>query len=204
MLEDPGVWSFACYILPRIGKGDVWCRARNQTIPTCRHFEKGFVLGDGWAHGYFHWTQEHLPRLAIMYDHLQADTTIKIMAPMANFAISYIVDVLGFNRSRIIGHAGEYHFGTAFYSTPMLCGHALLQPLLLLRQVVFKRLGLYHTFSENPDDAISVPLVLFPLRNDTRQVCSSVAQLMLSKATIVRARQATYFVMCLHCTHCFT
>eukprot|EP00668_Euglena_longa_P038828 GGOE01049929.1.p1 GENE.GGOE01049929.1~~GGOE01049929.1.p1 ORF type:complete len:511 (-),score=103.63 GGOE01049929.1:125-1657(-) len=135
-----------------------------QPVVQPRHVPRGFVLGDPWAHGYFHWTQEQLPRLAIMYNTLQRDPSIRIMAPFTGFATSFIVDVLGFNRSRLIGHAAEYHLGTAYYPSPMLCGHALLQPLLLLRHIVFSRFNL----SDSPT-AAHVTTVLFPLRNDSRQ-----------------------------------
>ena len=133
------------------------------------HFDKGFVLGDDWAKQYYHFTNEQLPRVALLYDHLLADPTIRILAPLRAFVLDYLVDVLGFDQSRILDHTASYHFTTAFYSTPMVCGNVLLRPLLLLRRIVFRRLNLSEVRTPELDGLSRKPLVLFPLRDDVRQ-----------------------------------
>eukprot|EP00668_Euglena_longa_P047269 GGOE01063109.1.p1 GENE.GGOE01063109.1~~GGOE01063109.1.p1 ORF type:complete len:469 (+),score=84.79 GGOE01063109.1:56-1408(+) len=139
--------------------------AHVHSVRNPQFFARAVVLGDEWAHGYFHFTNEQLPRVAIMYDALKADPTIKIMSPSNAFARSFLEDVLGFNHSRLIPHMAEYQFGTAYYPSPSVCGNGLLQPLLLLRQIVFRRLNLSDTMPLVPHQ----PTVLFPLRNDSRQ-----------------------------------
>lgn len=101
------------------------------------------ALCDGWAHGYFHFTSEHLPRVALVLPMLLASPSCVVPIPKrAGFARQLLVDVLGLPRAQIVDAHGWYRAATVYYPSPMTCGNAHLHAVLALRSVAFSRLGL--------------------------------------------------------------
>eukprot|EP01064_Diplonema_japonicum_P019590 TRINITY_DN2833_c0_g1_i2.p1 TRINITY_DN2833_c0_g1~~TRINITY_DN2833_c0_g1_i2.p1 ORF type:complete len:499 (+),score=83.78 TRINITY_DN2833_c0_g1_i2:61-1497(+) len=112
---------------------------------TYASFEKVFAICDSWCKGFFHFTHEHLPRLAPMYSILQSDPSIKITAPPnRGFVTSFLTDVLLIDSSRIISNGAAVHAEIAYYPQPQTCGNIWTHTLHLLRDIVFSLHGLRH------------------------------------------------------------
>eukprot|EP00759_Apiculatamorpha_spiralis_P006844 PhF_6_TR14097/c0_g1_i1/m.22526 len=128
----------------------LWETASSHDIPSesssenSRQYEAGFVLCDTWCKGYFHWTHEHLPRLALMYSTLKKHKNIKIVLPMeAGFQKQYMVDVFGFPSDQLLTNVNTPHsFRVLYYPMPMKCGNMFSNVQYLLRSIVFKQLNL--------------------------------------------------------------
>jgi hypothetical protein len=101
------------------------------------------ALCDQWCTGYFHFTHEHLPRLALVHHLLLADPNgTKVTVPKNNpFVRAYLVDVLGVAPHQLLA-GNAYAADTVVYPQPQRCGSIFTSTLLLLRRIVFGRLGL--------------------------------------------------------------
>eukprot|EP01065_Artemidia_motanka_P014286 TRINITY_DN18244_c0_g6_i1.p1 TRINITY_DN18244_c0_g6~~TRINITY_DN18244_c0_g6_i1.p1 ORF type:complete len:559 (+),score=148.88 TRINITY_DN18244_c0_g6_i1:79-1755(+) len=121
----------------------LWDTSPSRVAATPASYEKLFVFCDKQCGGYFHFTHEHLPRLAPLHRALMADPDIKIMAPETGFVRAYLTDVLGFNASRLVRY-GSARAGVAYYPQPQKCGNIFTTTLLLMRRIVFDRFSLPH------------------------------------------------------------
>eukprot|EP01062_Namystynia_karyoxenos_P005360 TRINITY_DN11888_c0_g6_i1.p1 TRINITY_DN11888_c0_g6~~TRINITY_DN11888_c0_g6_i1.p1 ORF type:complete len:593 (+),score=134.87 TRINITY_DN11888_c0_g6_i1:3-1781(+) len=119
----------------------MWETDPGRVAKSPAQYERVFVFCDKQCSGYFHFTHEHLPRLAPLHAALQRDPSVRIMAPEVGFVTSYLVDVLGFNRSRLVRY-GSAQGRAVFYPQPQKCGNTFTTTLLLLRRIVFARLRL--------------------------------------------------------------
>eukprot|EP00755_Sulcionema_specki_P008903 Sspe_Gene.42182::Locus_20471_Transcript_1_1_Confidence_1.000_Length_2281::g.42182::m.42182 len=111
-----------------------------------RNLEKVLAVCDGWCFGYFHFTHEHLPRIALMYNVLVSDPSIKILVPTTKkgfvpFVVQYLIDVFGFSRDRLTTD-GPVFAKWVYYPQPQQCGHVFTNTAMLLRHIVFSRHGL--------------------------------------------------------------
>ena len=99
---------------------------------------------DHWCNGYFHFTHEHLPRVALVHHLLMSNSSVKITAPRRSpFVMQYLVDVLGIPDEQIIARTGDAYFALeVIYPQPQRCGSIFSETLFLLRRIVFERLGL--------------------------------------------------------------
>eukprot|EP01065_Artemidia_motanka_P024546 TRINITY_DN2937_c0_g1_i1.p1 TRINITY_DN2937_c0_g1~~TRINITY_DN2937_c0_g1_i1.p1 ORF type:complete len:707 (+),score=172.75 TRINITY_DN2937_c0_g1_i1:59-2122(+) len=118
--------------------------------------DKAVIVCDGECNNYYHFTIEHLPRLALIYDRVMEDESLTILVPQlskrAKFVRTFIVDVLGIDDRRLISadsRAPQWrtvqetvYVRRAFIPAPTICGRPLGYALLLMREIVFRRLGL--------------------------------------------------------------
>jgi hypothetical protein len=114
-----------------------------QPLPSTHHFARIVAFCDYWCKGYFHFTHEHLPRLATVHHLLVEDPTIKITVPRdVGYIRQYLIDVFGYRAEQLVPVASTY-MGTeqVIYSQPQRCGSIFLETVLLLRDIVFNRLG---------------------------------------------------------------
>eukprot|EP00756_Hemistasia_phaeocysticola_P056727 Hpha_TRINITY_DN3321_c0_g1::TRINITY_DN3321_c0_g1_i1::g.172316::m.172316 len=136
------------------------------------------VLCDEWCTGYFHFTHEHLPRLALLVPVLRKAPKLRVLLPVDRpFVRAYAVDILGISPEQIIpfrwmladkrrkGLSGTVQQAevtgvfarTVIVPQPMQCGASSTVALLLLRRVVFEQLGLT---GKRPDPGFVVVLAL--------------------------------------------
>eukprot|EP01062_Namystynia_karyoxenos_P012338 TRINITY_DN14434_c1_g2_i1.p1 TRINITY_DN14434_c1_g2~~TRINITY_DN14434_c1_g2_i1.p1 ORF type:complete len:626 (+),score=83.98 TRINITY_DN14434_c1_g2_i1:83-1879(+) len=119
------------------------CLWTRREFAVTRRAAVAAAVCDGWCAGYFHFTHEHLPRLALLHSALTRDESALVAAPVwIRFVREYLVDVLGIARSRIVGQDKGVFARKMLYAQPQRCGQAFTVPLLLLRHIVFARLGL--------------------------------------------------------------
>lgn len=101
------------------------------------------ALCDPWCKGYYHFTHEHLPRIALVHQLLTDDNSKAqlVLAHSPNeFQVQFFVDILGIKKSRIVSSSTRAH--VAVYPTPQRCGNTMTHLLLLFRSLVFRRLNL--------------------------------------------------------------
>ena len=103
------------------------------------------ALCDSWCKGYFHFTHEHLPRLASIYQVLKDDPSVYItVPPNRGYVTSYLTDVLMLKADRLLG-SGSVFAKEVIYPQPQTCGNMWTESLMLLRKIVFGLHGLTHT-----------------------------------------------------------
>jgi len=120
-------------------------------LPATHRHGTIVALCDFWCKGYFHFTHEHLPRLALVDHILRADKSAKVTVPRSTgFVRAYLLDVLGYDESQLISVSSTYQATQkAVYPQPQRCGSIFPQTLLMLRRLVFERLGgLPHTICD--------------------------------------------------------
>jgi hypothetical protein len=139
-------------------------------MPVTHVHPRIVALCDYWCKGYFHFTHEHLPRLALVHHLLVADPTMKVTVPKSSGYIKqYLIDVLGYREDQLISVASTYYASqAAFYPQPQRCGSIFTQTLMMLRRIVFERLGhLPHTVCSGKPSAtgaVALPRVLWAER----------------------------------------
>eukprot|EP01065_Artemidia_motanka_P048050 TRINITY_DN7667_c0_g1_i1.p1 TRINITY_DN7667_c0_g1~~TRINITY_DN7667_c0_g1_i1.p1 ORF type:complete len:630 (+),score=70.96 TRINITY_DN7667_c0_g1_i1:34-1923(+) len=129
------------------------CQWDNPGFRVRRTFPEGAVIPicDTWCTGYFHFTHEHLPRLAPLHSLILSNRNVRVLAPSDRpYILEFLVDVLGIPRDQVIATRWTVRADSAFarwmvLPAPHPCGGSLTLPLLSLRQVVFQRLRLPHS-----------------------------------------------------------
>ena len=104
--------------------------------------EIAVALCDEWCKGYYHFTHEHLPRLALVHNLLVTNNHSRLVLSHAptRFQLQFIVDVLGIPKDRIV--SGVAVFGkTVVYPMPLRCGNTFTHMLYMLREIAFRRLN---------------------------------------------------------------
>ncbi|KAJ9442223.1 glycosyltransferase, partial [Diplonema papillatum] len=155
MPEQPVMWG-AVIRNAWVKDGNVFTCTHAFTTGACLWEMKGFTGGvtrvekvfafcDKWCRGYFHFTHEHLPRVATMYSLLEADPKVMIAVPTnRDYIVSFFEDVLGIDKTRLIG-TGTVFADQVYYPQPQTCGNTWTHTLMLLRRVVFSRHMLDHS-----------------------------------------------------------
>ncbi|EKF31822.1 hypothetical protein MOQ_004338 [Trypanosoma cruzi marinkellei] len=107
---------------------------------------RGVVVGlcDEWCRGYYHFTHEHLPRLALVHKILleREDAVLAFYAPMKEFQLQWLTDVLGIPSYRILWKPGPVHGRLVLYPIPGGCGTLFTHLTYALRDIVFERINL--------------------------------------------------------------
>ncbi|EKG03262.1 hypothetical protein TCSYLVIO_005712 [Trypanosoma cruzi] len=107
---------------------------------------RGVVVGlcDEWCKGYYHFTHEHLPRLALVHKILleREDAILALYAPIKKFQLQWLTDVLGIPSYRILRKPGPVHGHLVLYPIPGGCGTLFTHLTYALRDIVFERLQL--------------------------------------------------------------
>lgn len=101
------------------------------------------ALCDEWCKGYYHFTHEHLPRLAVVHRLLleRNDTKLVLSHSPNGFQRQFLTEVLGIPATRII-HGKAVLGDTVVYPQPMRCGNTFTTMLYLIRRIVYDRLDL--------------------------------------------------------------
>eukprot|EP01065_Artemidia_motanka_P022351 TRINITY_DN26548_c0_g1_i1.p1 TRINITY_DN26548_c0_g1~~TRINITY_DN26548_c0_g1_i1.p1 ORF type:complete len:541 (+),score=115.55 TRINITY_DN26548_c0_g1_i1:62-1684(+) len=102
------------------------------------------VVGDTWVSGYFHWTHEHLPRVALAAGVLSGDKRTSLVVPLKqNFQREWL-EILGVDPSRAVspGKASGMRFPVVYFPQPQRCGNVFTATLYVLRRIVFDKLSL--------------------------------------------------------------
>ena len=123
-----------------------------------RHVSIGVPLCDKWCNGYYHFTHEHLPRLALVHALLtdpNADARLVLSHPPNGFQRGFLVDVLGIPAGRILGGANAMA-RVGVYPMPQRCGNTFTHLLHMMRRIVYTRLGLGPALLRGPSLAPSV------------------------------------------------
>eukprot|EP01061_Rhynchopus_euleeides_P016482 TRINITY_DN27779_c0_g1_i1.p1 TRINITY_DN27779_c0_g1~~TRINITY_DN27779_c0_g1_i1.p1 ORF type:complete len:664 (+),score=193.00 TRINITY_DN27779_c0_g1_i1:34-1992(+) len=133
----------------------LWEMPQPHPVKADKNVARVAVLCDSWCRGYFHFTHEHLPRFASIYQMLKDDPSIYITAPSnRDFVRQYIVDVLGLSQNRLLG-SGTVFAKEVLYPQPQMCGNMWTHSLILLRKIVFERHGLHHLLPEKRKGALA-------------------------------------------------
>eukprot|EP00759_Apiculatamorpha_spiralis_P051549 PhF_6_TR5264/c0_g1_i1/m.7651 len=103
------------------------------------------AICDEWCDGYFHFTHEHLPRIALVYELMRSNPEVKITVPKVGYVRSYLIDVFGFHPSQLVLDTRTFFARTAYYPQPQKCGNTYTATLMMMRSIVFERLNLTHT-----------------------------------------------------------
>ncbi|KAH9601532.1 Glycosyltransferase 61 [Trypanosoma melophagium] len=121
------------WYLPAINKSEQigW---RDVVVPIC----------DEWCRGYFHFTHDHLLRLATVYKVLmeREDAVLVIQSRFRGFQKQWLTDVLGIPSSRILYSKLPVHGRLVLYPIPETCGGLFSHLLYAMRAIVFERLHL--------------------------------------------------------------
>eukprot|EP00756_Hemistasia_phaeocysticola_P023402 Hpha_TRINITY_DN15889_c3_g3::TRINITY_DN15889_c3_g3_i1::g.191419::m.191419 len=105
--------------------------------------ERAVTVCDSYCRGYFHFTVEHLPRIALLAATLEADPGLSVIlnTPPGGFAEQYLVDGLGLSKERIV--RGAVVFARwLYYPQPSMCGTIYTNSLMLLRNIVRTKMQL--------------------------------------------------------------
>eukprot|EP00758_Cryptobia_borreli_P010553 Tbor_TRINITY_DN5578_c0_g2::TRINITY_DN5578_c0_g2_i1::g.13684::m.13684 len=110
-------------------------------------FRKQIVipLCDSWCFGYYHFTHEQLPRLALVHDLLtkrHSPAVLALAIPPSRFVMSFIVDVLGIPSRRIVWKPNTISGDLLVYPMPQMCSNTSTHVLYMIRHLVQKRLNL--------------------------------------------------------------
>lgn len=100
-------------------------------------------LCDEWCKGYYHFTHEHLPRVAVVHRLLMErnDTKLVLSHSPTGFQRQFLSDILGIAPDQIV-HGKAVLGHTVVYPTPMRCGNTFTSMLYLLRRIVYTRMDL--------------------------------------------------------------
>jgi hypothetical protein len=119
---------------------------RIQTIRDVITADIAVALCDEWCRGYYHFTHEHLPRLALVHHLLLSNSRARLVLSHAptKVQLQFICDVLGISRDRVV-HGSAVFGGLVVYPMPLRCGNTFTHMLYMLREIVTRRLGLNRT-----------------------------------------------------------
>lgn len=100
-------------------------------------------LCDEWCKGYYHFTHEHLPRVAVVHRLLMErnDTKLVLSHSPTGFQRQFLSDILGIPPAQIV-HGKAVLGHTVVYPTPMRCGNTFTSMLYLMRRIVYDRMDL--------------------------------------------------------------
>ena len=116
-----------------------------ESVSAIRNFPLVVPLCDDWCKGYYHFTHEHLPRVAVVHSLLlqRDDAKLALSHSPTKFQRQFLTDVLGIPSEKIIW--GQAVFGEVVaYPMPMRCGNTFTAMLHMIRQIVYDRLELGH------------------------------------------------------------
>ena len=85
------------------GKGKVANKVNTTVSVNVNHtaeFDSLFVICDRNCAGYYHWTHEQLPRLALLHGFLLANPQVKITVPQSAMINQYL-QLLGFAPTQV-------------------------------------------------------------------------------------------------------
>ena len=138
----------------------------------------GVVLCDSWCKGYYHFTHEHLPRLALVHELLtkRNDSYLVLSHTPTQFQKDFLFDILGFHKSRV--KVGTHVADVAVYPMPLRCGNTFTHVLYMIRDVVFDQMELdrnaKRNFAADPDADSQVKLrVLWAERRKGSRMASN-------------------------------
>lgn len=101
------------------------------------------AICDDWCNGFFHFTHEHLPRVALVAHILHQNPHARITIPPKNgFVLQYMRDVFGFAPEQLVSYRTARYAEHVVYPQPQKCGSIFTSTLFLLRKMVFSRLRL--------------------------------------------------------------
>lgn len=123
---------------------------RAEVIAHARRVPIGVALCDSWCKGFYHFSHEHLPRMALVTKLLTTNKdAFLVLADAPNgFQMDFFHSILGVPKEQIVH--GTHTADVAVYPMPQRCGNTFTSALYMIRQLVFSRLGL--------DPALSVGL----------------------------------------------
>lgn len=100
------------------------------------------ALCDGWCRGYYHFSHEHLPRIAMVHDLLVHNPHARLVLSHSpvSFAKQFYTDILGIPKEKILVAGGNgLKAGVVALPTPMRCGNAFTSALVGLRRIVLAK-----------------------------------------------------------------
>jgi capsular polysaccharide biosynthesis protein len=96
------------------------------------------TLCDAWCKGYYHFTHEHLPRVALVHPLLvSGQAALALPQAMNEFQRQFFVEVLGIKRIL----TGAVRGDTVLHPSPMRCGNTFSGTLHLFRRLALSRLN---------------------------------------------------------------
>ena len=143
---SPGVavggYSVGCDGTALTAGGCLWELHAPKPLPWSESGKSASVavsLCDAWCKGYYHFTHEHLPRIALVHQLLLDGRATLVLPHTPNgFQKQFFVDILGVKKIL----AGPVAADTVLHPSPMRCGNTFSETLHLFRQVVFRRLNI--------------------------------------------------------------
>ena len=114
-----------------------------------RRVPLAIALCDEWCKGYYHFTHEHLPRVALVHALLtqpNSGAQLVLSHKPNGFQRQFLHDVLGISEARV--SYGEVVVGDrVVYPMPQRCGNTFTHLLGMLRGIVYRRLNMSHRTS---------------------------------------------------------
>lgn len=105
-------------------------------------------LCDEWCKGYYHFTHEHLPRIAPVFEVLRTGAaTLALSHHMNGFQRQFFVDILQIPK---ISEGEVITAEQVLHPTPMRCGNTFSVMLHQFREVVFRQLKMSSTRRPGP------------------------------------------------------
>ena len=126
----------------------MWDSPKEVPKTTKETYDIGAVVCDTWCAGYFHWTHEHLPRVAMISSLFRNNKNAKLVVPIKSGFQSEFLNLLGIPSSQIL-KPDNYKFKQLYFPQPQRCGNVFSQTLFILRRVIFESLPLIPNTKQN-------------------------------------------------------
>ena len=97
---------------------------------TSKPYDKVFSISQYWGNGYYHFTNEDLPRIIFALQFLQQNKDVKIHVSSQNRFVHGLLTELGINKTRIV--SGDVQARTAYIPGGSACGVAPVIPVHIL------------------------------------------------------------------------
>ncbi|CAM9867121.1 unnamed protein product [Pylaiella littoralis] len=174
------LWNAEDYIMPKSCKTQAVSSLARTSLPkNARSYEKVFVMTQYWGDGYFHFLIEDLPRITLMLDILREDLDIGIAvcAPSPNHKkrmeyMEQLLELLGFDKSRLIFIQKEIHADLAILPSSTPCGRPNTQLTNMLRhsllQAIYPSTGGIPPATSRPVMVLVVRLTGRGLKNNSQ------------------------------------
>uniref|UniRef100_A0A7S1KYC6 Glycosyltransferase 61 catalytic domain-containing protein n=1 Tax=Neobodo designis TaxID=312471 RepID=A0A7S1KYC6_NEODS len=147
---SPGVsasgYTITCEGVALTAGGCLWELSAPRPLPWQAAVPARIVVSlcDAWCKGYYHFTHEHLPRVALVHPLLvSGEAVLALPHRMNSFQQQFFEDILGIKRIEVGTVAG----GVVLHPSPMRCGNTFSGTLHLFRRLVFSRLNITHRLS---------------------------------------------------------
>ena len=115
-------------------------------------FDVAVPMCDEWCRGYYHFSHEHLPRIALVLPLLMRNprAVVVFSHDLNGFQRQFVFDIFGVKKEQVV--VGTVHAPVVAYPTPMRCGNTFTEALHLLRREVYDAMSLASVAAHNDSE----------------------------------------------------